>query len=422
MRTIIDITQLAGWQGKLTGIPRVMYELSSRYAGLDEQIVFIGWDAGRQVFWEIPFGETERKRSQVETAKSLEAKDQISTVDIKQAVRTLYSISPDSVKGIARHARAFVGRLSQSVDTSGTGFMFEAGDNLLILWGEWGDVSYRRRLVEAINKNGVNLYQMVHDMLPLITPQYSSHSTDGLTNYATEIYPLCRQLISVSENTKKDVYTWLHEQGLKVPEIKVVRLGDNFEKSTSHQPDNAFFASYHPYIVCVGTIETRKNHTLLYYVYKLAKARDIALPPLVVVGRRGWLTENIYDLMTNDPDTKDLFVFLHDASDEELSWIYDHSLFSVYPSHYEGWGLPVAESIAHGVPCIASNTSSIPEIAGDLIPYFSPTSTDECLQAICGLLDDKTLSNAKQKISAYRPTSWDETFAQIRGIIGDTND
>ncbi|MBC7943033.1 glycosyltransferase, partial [Candidatus Saccharibacteria bacterium] len=126
--------------------------------------------------------------------------------------------------------------------------------------------------------------------------------------------------------------------------------------------------------------------------------------------------------MTNDPDTKDLFVFLHDASDEELSWIYDHSLFSVYPSHYEGWGLPVAESIAHGVPCIASNTSSIPEIAGDLIPYFSPTSTDECLQAICGLLDDKTLSNAKQKISAYRPTSWDETFAQIRGIIGDTND
>ena len=124
------------------------------------------------------------------------------------------------------------------------------------------------------------------------------------------------------------------------------------------------------------------------------------------------------DLMTTDPDTKEQFIFLHNVSDEELSWLYDHCLFSIYPSFYEGWGLPIAESIAHGKPCLASNTSSMPEIAGDLLTYFSPYSSDECLQAIVGLLDPRARQKATTKIKKYRPVSWDQTFDQIRnGIV-----
>lgn len=419
MRTIVDITQLAGWQGKLTGIPRVMYELSSRYANLDESVVFIGWDAGRQVFWQIPFSETKKNRNLSETSEPQAGSSQANAAGFKQVFRRLYVASPDSIKDVARRAKVYIGQLLRSSDTKGPGFVFESGDRLLVLWGEWSDESYRRRLVSAATCENVSLYQIVYDMLPLVTPQYSAHSTKGLSDYVDQIYPLCQKLISISECTKKDLNAWLTAHKLKVPTIDVIRLGENFEIATPSQPDHVFFTTNQPYILCVGTIETRKNHTLLYYAYKLAKARHIVLPKLIIVGRRGWLTENIYDLMTSDPDTKDDFVFLHDASDEELSWIYDHSLFSIYPSHYEGWGLPVAESIAHGVPCIASNTSSIPEIAGDLITYFSPTSTDECLQAICDLLDINKLHHSKQKIATYQPTSWDETFAQIRGIIGD---
>jgi len=417
MRTIIDITQLAGWQGKLTGIPRVMYELSSRFAKLDENTIFIGWDAGRQIFWEIPFSEIKLKRDKTETAESLEIDERGNAVIIKQALRYIYNISPEPIRSIGRRIKVNIYK-KNSEKINNPGFMFKKADKLIVLWGEWADAEYRKKLVDSVNRNDVGLYQIVYDMLPLVTPQYSSHSTKGLTDYVNEIYPLCKKLISISESTKSDVCEWLKDHELNAPEIDVIRLGENFEKAKPHMPDLSLFRSGQPYITCVGTIETRKNHMLLYYVYKLAKARGVLLPPIVVVGRRGWLTENIYDLIVNDPDTRDLFVFLHDTSDEELSWIYDHSLFSIYPSHYEGWGLPVAESIAHGVPCISSNTSSLPEIAGDLISYFSPVSTDECLQSICDLLDSNNLRKAKQKIKNYKPTSWDETFGQIQAMIG----
>jgi glycosyltransferase involved in cell wall biosynthesis len=126
--------------------------------------------------------------------------------------------------------------------------------------------------------------------------------------------------------------------------------------------------------------------------------------------------------MTTDPEVKDSFLFLHDASDEELSWLYDHSLFSVYPSFYEGWGLPIAESIAHQVPCACSNTSSMPEVAGDFVTYFSPASTDECLAAITHLLDNNTRKKAKTRLSDYQPSGWNQTFKQLTEIIGVKHD
>ncbi len=169
----------------------------------------------------------------------------------------------------------------------------------------------------------------------------------------------------------------------------------------------------------MGTIEARKNHTLLYYTYKLAKDRGITLPKLVVVGRPGWKADNIYDIMTSDPDINEQLIILQDICDNELSWLYENCLFSIYPSFYEGWGLPIAESIARKVPCICSNTSSMPEIAGNLVDYFSPLSADECLAAIVRLLDKEQLRKAKERVALYKPTSWDQSFATVNAIIGD---
>jgi len=135
------------------------------------------------------------------------------------------------------------------------------------------------------------------------------------------------------------------------------------------------------------------------------------------VGRRGWKTDDIIDIMKSDPDVSDDIVFMQDASDEELSWFYRNCMFTVYPSFYEGWGLPIAESIAYGKPCISSGTSSMPEVAGALIDYFSPLSTDECLNAITKLLSKKELDSAKKRINRYKITSWDDTYDQVNNAI-----
>ncbi len=415
-RLVIDITQLVRWQGRLTGIPRVMNEFARRFTDNSvDEVVFVEWDSPKGVLLEV--GEDElwgRRQKNVEVLNQpLAASRGGAKQRIKGIARRVYSVSPEPAKKLARNIKGSL--LAQQGPVEG--FSFEGGDKLFVLWGEWSDESYRHYLLDVVTNTGVHLYQMVYDMLPLVTPQYSSHSTEGLTHYVNEVYPLCEKLISISEYTKKDLVEWLTARNLRVPEIEVIRLGEDFVKAQVKQPEHEFFTTKLPYIVCVGTIESRKNHTLLYYSYKLAKARAIELPKLVIVGRRGWLTENIYELMINDPETKDSFVFLHDASDEELSWLYENALFSIYPSHYEGWGLPVAESLVHGVPSIASNTSSIPEIAGDLIQYFSPNSTDECLAAIQHLLKKDNLKDAKQKAGRYHSMSWDETFEQIKGII-----
>src|SRR3546814_2075479 len=83
-----------------------------------------------------------------------------------------------------------------------------------------------------------------------------------------------------------------------------------------------------------------------------------AIPLLVCAGRRGWRYDQIFARLESDPALKAHVVWIHDASDSELAALYRACAFTVYPSHYEGWGLPVTEALAHGqIPVIADNRS-----------------------------------------------------------------
>ncbi len=287
---------------------------------------------------------------------------------------------------------------------------------LLLCANYYGDLLFVDHVVE-LHGEGVLVAHIAYDLLPVVTPQYCGHSTERLANYVQNVYPVCDTILAISEHTKRDIASWLTASGLRVPNIDVFRLGDDFTLEAPRQPtDESFLDAYNrntDFLLCVGTIEVRKNHALLYYTYKLAHEQHIELPPIVIVGRRSWLSDDLYEVMTHDPQTKAQFVFLHDASDEELAWLYRHCQFSVYPSFYEGWGLPIGESLANGVPCVASRSSSMPEVAGELIPYFSPASADECLQAITAMLRPGSLDEAKRTISSYQPARWDDTFETV---------
>lgn len=172
------------------------------------------------------------------------------------------------------------------------------------------------------------------------------------------------------------------------------------------------------FIACVGTVEVRKNHTLLYYVYKLAAERGVELPQLVIVGSRGWHTCDLQHLLDNDPSIKGKILLLSGVDDSGLTWVFENCLFSMYPSMYEGWGLPVAESLAHGKLSLACKNSSIPEIAGDLIDYFSPFSTDECLQLVQKYLVVSVRKQREDRIrQEYKTTTWKDSASLIEEHI-----
>jgi glycosyltransferase involved in cell wall biosynthesis len=252
----------------------------------------------------------------------------------------------------------------------------------------------------------------------MVTPQFAGHATESLATYNSRIMPIADLVLAVSESTKKDVTNWLKTKNLTIPRIEVFRLGEDFAAAEPKVPiDKQFILTGvkgGDYILCVGTIEARKNHSILYYTYKLAQAKGIELPKLLVVGRRGWRTDDIYDYITHDPDIKDQIIFLHDISDEELSWLYNNSLFTIYPSLYEGWGMPIAESIMRGVPCLASNTSSMIEVAPGYADYFTPMSTDELLNGIINMLRPGALDKKRKLIKSYKSTSWDDSFKQVQ--------
>jgi glycosyltransferase involved in cell wall biosynthesis len=397
----IDITQLVNWSGKLTGIPRVMYELSSRYA-MGESTTFVVWNDAAGGYEEVDGDILDLDKTS----------EQNTVLDAGSIHRShIARLMPKPAKKIAKK----IIRREFSLDGPKL-CSLKQDDTLLVMWGEWSNQKFIDYLVEQKNR-GVNLIQIVYDMLPILTPQFSGHATVSLTNYAKAIYPLCSALLSISENTKNDVSDWLKTQKLRVPNIHVFRLGDDFSVSTMFEPKR-YGIEKGKFILMVGTIEARKNHMLMYYVYKLAKQRRIELPNLVVVGRVGWRGEDSVELISNDPETKDRIILVHDGSDEELSWLYSNCTFSIYPSLYEGWGLPISESLGRGVPCVSSNTSSMTEISDKGVIYFSPTSTDECLNSITEMLNKDTFKKLKNEASQYKQTEWDITFSQVDKYVG----
>lgn len=296
------------------------------------------------------------------------------------------------------------------------------GDLVFVPCGVWDDQYYINTLLSYKN-DGVKLAFIAYDLLPIVVPQFSGQWGKPMENFTLKVTSICDVVFSISEYTKQDLASWLKNKNKKIPSVEVIKLGDTYNLSEPHPPkqkeftDSQIIENKSEFILCVGTVESRKNHVLMYYVYKLAKSRGVKLPKLVIAGRPGHRTENIIDIIKDDPDVNSDIIMLFDTDDHELSWLYQNCRFTVYPSFYEGWGLPIAESVANGVPCICSNTSSMTEVAPGYVEYFNPCSADECLSAMIKYMDDTIYKKAKLKTQKYKPVSWDDTYKEVEKAL-----
>ena len=169
-------------------------------------------------------------------------------------------------------------------------------------------------------------------------------------------------------------------------------------------------------ILFVSTIERRKNHEILYRAYvRLVEQGERDLPLLVFVGMPGWGVGELLSDLRLDTRVYPLVRILSRVSDADLARLYQHALFTVYPSRYEGWGLPVAESLAAGKFCLASNAASIPEIGGDLIEYLDPECLPQWVERLKWHFDHPEAVAAREAAirKSFVPMPWSGTAAGI---------
>ena len=164
-----------------------------------------------------------------------------------------------------------------------------------------------------------------------------------------------------------------------------------------------------PYLLSVGTVEPRKNLKHLIRVYRCLPEELRNHHPLVIAGGKGWLSSDLYQWIL-EMGAQSSIRFLGYLPASDLPWLYCGATCLVYPSLYEGFGLPALEAMASGIPVITSNTSSLPEVVGEAALLVDPQSEQELLSAITKVVSDPTLRQtmSDKGLDQAKKFSWEQ--------------
>ncbi len=165
------------------------------------------------------------------------------------------------------------------------------------------------------------------------------------------------------------------------------------------------FGINYPFILNVGVIEPRKNLVTLLQAYHYLKSQRGIGHKLVIAGGKGWLYQEVFHKV-RDLHLEDDVIFTGFVPDEDLPALYNLADLFVYPSLYEGFGLPVVEAMACGTPVVTSDSSSLPEIVGDAGLMVPPTDVDSLAQAMERALTDHTLRERMRLVGIEQATKF----------------
>jgi glycosyltransferase involved in cell wall biosynthesis len=253
------------------------------------------------------------------------------------------------------------------------------------------------------------------EMFPFFERVYLQKNTERAVQQADCI-------LTISENSKNDIINYFRVDESKV-RVTYIGVSEHFkpikDKHGMHEVRQRYGLG-ESVILFVGTIQPRKNIDILIRAYhKLRKEKRID-HQLVIVGRFGWLYHGLLALIKELGEERNV-IFTGPVSDEELPFFYNHADIFVYPSSYEGFGLPVIEAMACGTPVITSNVSSLPEITGDAGLLVAPQNTEELADSMKMLLFDNALQlslieKGSQQIKKF---SWYECASQTLRIYNE---
>lgn len=242
----------------------------------------------------------------------------------------------------------------------------------------------------------------IHDLVYLKFPHLVERRVVGWGRQVRSNVARADAIVVVSSHTKRDVLEFF-----AVPESKlhvVYPIISPLFTSVASSDDEKVLVRYslqQPYILFVATIEPRKNLLRLLEAYDRTSAAFRKEVKLVIVGKKGWKSEETVRALLRREEGG-CVMWLRDVSDAELPTLYRHAMMLVYPSLYEGFGFPVAEALACGTPVIASNTASLPEVAGKAAVFIDPDNTEALTAAMESLAHDESTRRRLQHLGPER--------------------
>jgi len=255
----------------------------------------------------------------------------------------------------------------------------------------------------------------VHDLSFLFYPQgFRALNRIYLRVFTQLSVRRARRVIAVSESTKRDL---VQTYRLSPGKVDVVHNGVDSSFRPLPAAQVAAFRVEHglpeSFILFVGTLEPRKNVTRLIEAYARMPG---AKPPLLLVGGKGWLYDDLF-ACREALNLTDQVHFVGYVPAEDLPLWYNAAKLFVYPSLYEGFGLPPLEAMACGTPVITSATSSLPEVVGTAGLLVDPTDVEALAAAMQRVLSDKDLQAEMQRAGLEQASafSWRRTALQTAG-------
>jgi len=426
-----------------TGIPRVALEMAlaaNETAVPGKSVRYCAWDGALKGFRVVSHAELVEK-----SAHSMLAAAKSQTKLVGEIAHFIAAVAPgntgeniDRFRSVQRTLKSTATKVRRSFRRSDApdhrrGLSFQGGfynpfsdGDIWINFGCW----WHGRNTEALGAiksagTDVKTCVLIHDCMPLMYPEYFpiENSRDwrkGLESLkaSTDLY-LCN-----SKNTARDVREAILAGGPEAGKVDCMRLGEQFNKTPLEPSEIEDVLSSHdvtrPYVLYTSTIEVRKNHALALRAWRqLLRDRGPDIPLLVFVGNWGWKTRDLKDQLEDSNMLDGHVRVLNGVSDRSLAALYHDAEFTIFPSHYEGWGLPVRESQLHGKVCLAARNSAIVEAGGDLAVYFENDCREDFLRQVCRLLDDPAERTAKEAEieTGFREVSWAEAWADVVGAI-----
>jgi glycosyltransferase involved in cell wall biosynthesis len=299
------------------------------------------------------------------------------------------------------------------------------GDIILVLGAPWSHPDYAG-LVRIQRERGLRFALLVYDLIPILRPEWCDRGLVRLFRaWFRDVLPLCDVVLAISRATAADVEAYARENGIVLPgPVKPVPVGTGFSgqlqlPTTSRRHALPSAASY---ALFVSTIEARKNHTLLFRVWRrlLDDLPSERVPTLVFAGRIGWLVDDLMRQIANTDHLNGKLVVIENPTDADLATLYRGCLFTLLPSFHEGWGLPVTESLAFGKPCIISDRTSLPEAGGRFVRSFDPDNLHDAYHVIRQVIEDRPgLAEWEAEVRReFKPVPWSVTVDAILAEVG----